>query len=642
MEKEAILKKSKNSQQTDIADRALADLSRSGLSLSDAEFYLVTPTEVREMGGPDRPGYLIAYPGGSFFRVRFLDGATPRYWQPVGSGCRWYTPELASATLAGRSEDALVITEGEKKALRACKAGIPTVGIGGVDNWRSPEDLEPVSWNKRRVLLVYDSDYDANVRVREAATRFSRHLSERGATVRIFTVPQSALGAKRGLDDWLEQDGDEAVRSALFEAWTPTPSTPTGATPSEEDPIKGLNERMIYIRDVGAVFDVESGRFFRSAEWMERTANQLIGSGGKSVPAYKYFISHPGRREMTSLAYRPGAPRETDGVLNLWKGFPLTPHPGDTSLFDEFIEWAIPDDEERKFLLDWCAGLFQRPSEKPHTAILIMGIEGIGKSLLCEILERLIGPDNTAWVSEQDLTSRFNQRWTHKHLVVGEEITGVDSRREMDRIKALITQKIQTVEEKFSPSYVIEDSRAYIFLSNHALPLMLSDSDRRFFAIEFPRVPKPPAFYRQLAAWAKNGGASALMNMFLTRDLSTHSSKDRAPSTQTKKALQAESRSDFELFLKELASRPDCVDLWTAEDLRLAYDPLRTQRPLSSRVIFGSVRLVLSGSVHPQVWLAGRGNVVMASLHNNEKWAKAPSGDWSAYYSAHPPKLGTA
>lgn len=633
----------KNRLEIDGSALMVADLARSGLPPDVGEFYAVTASDVAGMGGPSRPGYFIVYPGspaGSpFFRVRFLDGAQPRYWQPPGTGCRWYVPALAREVLDAPPDRFVVITEGEKKALRACQARIPTVGIGGVDNWKSPDDMEGVAWNTRRVLLVYDSDYDQNVNIRDAATRFSRHLSERGATVRIFTVPPDETGRKRGLDDWLEQEGDKAVSEALAGVWVPNGST--RAVPEKmEDPVVGLNERMIYVRDVGAVFDLESDRFFRSSEWMERTANQLIGVGGKSVPAYKYFISHPSRREVRMLAYRPGSPREVDGVLNLWKGFPLSPRAGDIAIFEEFLAWALPMDAERKFFLDWCAGLFQRPTEKPHTAILIMGAEGVGKSLLAEMLERVIGPENTAWVSEQDLTSRFNSRWAHKHLVVGEEITGVDSRKEMDRIKALITQKSQVVEEKFSPSYVIEDSRAYIFLSNHALPLLLSDSDRRFFALEFPRTPRSAAFYRELASWAKNGGGAALMHALLTRDLEAYSSKDRAPVTDTKQALQAESRTDFELFLKELVSRPECTDLWTAEDLRLAFDPLKSQRPLSSKAIFGSVRQILSGTVHPQVWIAGRGNVVVSSLKHAEKWKKASSTDWSAYYTANPPKFG--
>lgn len=618
-----------------VAHRMELDLKRSGLSVTDGEFYPVSSDDVMGMGGPVRPGYLIAYPGGPFFRVRFVDGALPRYWQPAGSGCRWYVPVLAREVLDGLVDRVLIITEGEKKALRACKAGIPAVGIGGVDNWKAPEDMEGVVWNLRRVVLVYDSDYHANMHIREAATRFSRHLTERGATVRIFAVPPNAAGGKRGLDDWLEDDGPDAVKAALAYVW----HQKEAAGSAQEDPIAGLNQNMLYVRDVGAVFDILAARFFRVGEWLERTANQLIGTGGKTVPAYKYFISHSQRREVRALAYRPGAPREIDGVFNLWKGFPLDPSPGDISLFEEFITWAVPDPAERKFFLDWCAGLFQNPAEKPHTAILIMGSEGVGKSLLAEILERIIGAENTAWVSEQDLTSRFNYRWAHKHLVIGEEITGVDSRREMDRIKALITQRTQTVEEKFAPSYVIEDSRSYIFLSNHALPLLLSDSDRRFFAIEFPRTPKSQAFYRELAAWAKNGGASALMHAFLTRDLKDYGAKDRAPTTQTKQSLQVESRSDFELFLKELVSRPDCVDLWTAEDLRLAFDPLRSQRTLSSKAVFGSVRYILSGTVHPQVWLSSRGNVVMAALKNAERWKAEGSKEWGAYYTANPPKL---
>lgn len=50
---------------------------------TDGEFYPLTPEDVAAVGGPRRPGYMIGYPRVDFFRIRFLDGQTPRYWRPV-------------------------------------------------------------------------------------------------------------------------------------------------------------------------------------------------------------------------------------------------------------------------------------------------------------------------------------------------------------------------------------------------------------------------------------------------------------------------------------------------------------------------------------------------------------------------------
>jgi len=78
-----------------------------------------------------------------FVRVRYLGKAkvksfiekkVRRYAQMKGSGVHAYFPKIYDwKDIAQDTEQAILITEGELKALAACCRGYPTIGIGGVD-----------------------------------------------------------------------------------------------------------------------------------------------------------------------------------------------------------------------------------------------------------------------------------------------------------------------------------------------------------------------------------------------------------------------------------------------------------------------------------------------------------------------------
>jgi hypothetical protein len=95
----------------------------------------------------------------------------------------------------------LIITEGEKKALKADQEGFPCIGIGGVDCWSAkrtradePRELMPdlanLPWQGRRVYICFDSDRAMNPDVRRAEKQLARALGRKGAEVKIVTLPQ--------------------------------------------------------------------------------------------------------------------------------------------------------------------------------------------------------------------------------------------------------------------------------------------------------------------------------------------------------------------------------------------------------------------------------------------------------------------
>ena len=156
----------------DVEEMAIADLARSGIDPEQAGVAGMMPVddaaEIYE-DFQELPAILIPYydpltaepiyferDGDQlpFARVRYLqDVDRPkgfakreviRYSQPLNSGIHAYFPQTDDIDWQEVFDDVeipIVITEGEKKALRGCLAGIPTIGLGGVFNFMHGDSL---------------------------------------------------------------------------------------------------------------------------------------------------------------------------------------------------------------------------------------------------------------------------------------------------------------------------------------------------------------------------------------------------------------------------------------------------------------------------------------------------------------------
>jgi len=132
------------------------------------------------------------------------DGA--KYLQPTGSDVRLYIPSMVRSKLSDTNME-LMITEGEKKTLKAVQEGFNCVGLGGVWNWvqnhKPIADLDLINWNKRQVDFVPDSDTWKKREVIQAVYAFCNELRYRGADVEIVKLPPHK-DDKTGLDDYLK------------------------------------------------------------------------------------------------------------------------------------------------------------------------------------------------------------------------------------------------------------------------------------------------------------------------------------------------------------------------------------------------------------------------------------------------------
>ncbi len=99
---------------------------------------------------------------------RDKSGKEMKYQTPAGASCRVYIPEKIRRLYKSRTHiDTLFLQEGEKKAEKACKHGMLSIGIQGINNFGSQQegllqdiqDLAKVC-SISNIVLVMDSDWN--------------------------------------------------------------------------------------------------------------------------------------------------------------------------------------------------------------------------------------------------------------------------------------------------------------------------------------------------------------------------------------------------------------------------------------------------------------------------------------------------
>jgi hypothetical protein len=613
---------------------ALERLAESGLSEADAEtlgIEALDGTAVARLAPnfENRPALklpyfardgkaLTAFPSWpAFFRVRYLGDPPPsfsdqttekpkRYAQPSETGVCAYLPQsLDWDAIAKDVAHPIVITEGELKAACACAHGYATIGVGGVWSWRSAElgvpflpELAEFKWLRRKVYLVFDSDFRTNKNVCLALQALAEELARRGAIPFMAAIPEmgepneEGIPKKTGLDDFLVECDNDGFDQVLREA---QPLTLARV-------LWGLNEEVVYVRDPGLVVIRETrqristdnfgGVAFAARPYSIRVLNEDGTYALKSAAAPASWLRWCARAEVERMTYAPGGGTEVEigdtTMLNLWRGWGCEPKKGSVAPWKELLDHLFQHAKngERAYFERWAACPIQQPGTKMQIYALIHGKEtGTGKSTVAYALGRIYGR-NFSEIKQDDIHAGFNEWAENKQLVLVDDVSGALKRQEADTIKKMITQKTLRVNVKYLPSYEVNDVLNYYFTSNHADALLLEDDDRRCFVWEAEVGKLPNAFYTRFWKWLDHeGGKEALFYHLLNLDMGDFDPYAYAMRTGARMRMILDGKSELGSWVAALRGDPTGIlrlgeaeipgELFTADELRDIYDPER-------------------------------------------------------------------
>lgn len=262
-------------------------------------------------------------------------------------------------------------------------------------------------------------------------------------------------------------------------------------------------EQFAIIRNTMSLVDLELGSkgsyvMNKDAFVFTMAGNYITTPKGK-VPMSAVFLNSQRRVIVDRLAVNPAREKvytDSDGlkVANTWSGWAIPPIDREVTV-DE-VEWFTDyllrvvcrsDKELYDWVLMWLADIFQNPSEKPGTALVLVGGQGAGKSVLFEsILRPIIGVAHSAKAGTVErLTSKFNSMMGGKLVILGEEVMNSNRKVDADALKDAITSKRRSVEMKGRDVFEMEDCARYTFTSNHINKAVnVEVGDRRYTIAE--------------------------------------------------------------------------------------------------------------------------------------------------------------
>lgn len=475
----------------------------------------------------DVDGHPLGEPDQFFrFRINYTPGweppdgdwkEYPKYRSPRRKGEHVYLPRgvgIDWVAVYGEPQIPVIITEGEYKAIRACSAwDKPCLGLGGVwmfhankPGWPAGMDM---NFTGRECFIVYDADQESTQEhplkggisgPDGAAKRLANKLYWADALPSLLYIARTEtflkartkdLNVKMGIDDFIDAGG----------TWEELLNTKEN--PIEHKGLAYLFDRYAFCRGLPVgIIEIASGMFYRVEEWKHVEANcvetTLVQKGEKLVPMEinfpNMYMKHLERPEFTHWMFEPSLPPGLDqgaGTYNRWKGMAVEGlvGAGEAERYQEIVAmWkrfsAGVLGSGRDYCEKWIADLFQNPGRKTTQAMLVRSsLNGIGKTLIVEILRDIIGAKHSVRVTLADAVNHFNALMGDRVLVQIDEAN--DFAKQYDSVlKNLVSSEDAVVTLKGRDSTVVKNYGRLFITSNSVAPIALDEHNRRFFIME--------------------------------------------------------------------------------------------------------------------------------------------------------------
>jgi hypothetical protein len=263
---------------------------------------------------------------------------------------------------------------------------------------------------------------------------------------------------------------------------------------------------------------------------------------------------------------------ERDGVtcFNLYR--PPLHHRGNPANAGQWlahIDNVYRDDADR--IVKWLAHRVQRPQEKINHALVLGGLQGIGKDTLLEPVKRAIGPWNFAEVSPAQIMGRFNGFLKSVILRVSEarDLGDVDRFKLYDHMKTYTAAPpdVLRVDEKHLREHAVFNCCGVIITSNYKTDGIFLPADDRRHIVAWSDLTKEEfasAYWNGLWDWYERGGYANVAAYLADLDISGFDPKAPPPKTAAFWDIVDASRAPEDAELADVLDsmgNPDAVTL---------------------------------------------------------------------------------
>ena len=300
--------------------------------------------------------------------------------------------------------------------------------------------------------------------------------------------------------------------------------------------------------------------FMQEADFTRLFSNRKVIVDSRSVTKGTAWMQHPDRRQYTGGVCFAPEKELSSQHLNLWTGFGVKPKRGPVKVFLDFVLYVIAngDEELYRFIIAWLADAVQNPGNRPGTALVLRGGQGVGKSFFGETICDLYGCHAMELTDPRHLTGNFNSHLLDKAMIFVDEGAFAHPAA-ITKLKNIVTSDRMIVEPKGVDSFEALNRLRVIIAGNDPKLIIAAGDERRYAVIDVGDSRKEDhAYFAELDEWRNNGGISSLLYYLKNYDL-----KDTN--------LRTAPRNDALLDTK-LASLPP-IDKWLLDRL-MAGEPV--------------------------------------------------------------------
>ena len=145
-------------------------------------------------------------------------------------------------------------------------------------------------------------------------------------------------------------------------------------------------------------------------------------------------------------------------------------------LYKKFLMHLVDsDDKSYEYILDWLATAIKG---RNRTILTTVGTMGIGKGLLGNVMEELVGTENFTETDNKLIQKDFNGQCRNKRIVYVDEIL-IKNSSEMNKVKLLVNENVE-IESKGFDAVNVKNYASIYTSSNDLDSIQLPADDRRF------------------------------------------------------------------------------------------------------------------------------------------------------------------
>lgn len=693
--------------------KLLEDLERSGIGkehLAKIGFELMTGKQCAKFLARKVSSSVLAYKIPffdhkgkriSFSRLRILEGTwnngfksdkkgkdklpkNYKYNQRANTAPHLYFPNVIKwPTKNGKIKlKRLVITEGEKKAVKACLTGIPTVALAGVWNYKSGkkhitmlDEFKLFDLRKTKVEICYDSDLSSNEHVRAAINGLAAEIARLKPKSVSFVMldGDSTEDSKVGLDDYLAGFRSEREAREGFEDLPRKSDT-------RMDSMALFDRTICMVKEHSLFYNIEQNKYYRGRQQLFDEFDRLPKvpdpeDARKQISGIKlWFDFRAEHTDIHRVVYHPGKPErfreegQSCDSLNTWRPSNVAPVKGKPALWLELFEHLTSGlvSEHRQWFLQWLAYPIQCAGTKLFQNVFAYSKkQGVGKNFLVEPFLAQIYGKNWNLIDGSLMGTNYNSWAAEKEFVFMDEIymqTRLDRRAVMSSLKALTTNPTFQMNEKYQPVKSLGNYANIYMTSNWPESLMLDWDDRRTFVLHCPEERLPAAFYRSLDKWADKDGERKGIGQVLNYlredvDVSDFNVKGDAPRTEARSDVIKFSADNTTHLIEVLLTQPSLIfqvdgalpdkHLWTANELNAAVNKYAQQIGMSGMACSPQG---LASYLHHRMpeglrraiktRVVGKSTTIcMYAIFEQGKWLKKDNSQWLLHYKKNDPRF---